>query len=83
MAPTVPIPPPPLSRIETDEAYHAERYQKCVRNTRLVNLLGLCALTLPCGSGGGLPVGLMLVAGPGREGALLRLGRAVERALTP
>ncbi len=81
LTPTVAIPPPPLDRIESDHDYHVERYLKTVRNTRLANQLGLCALTLPCGLGGGLPVGLTLMAAPGTEGALLRLGRAVERAL--
>ncbi len=81
LAPTVAIPPPPIARLEKDQAYHAERYLKSVRNTRFVNQLGLCALTLPCGRGGGLPVGLMVVAPAHAEGALLRLGRAMERAL--
>ena len=81
VAPTVPIPPPPIARLVRDEAYHTDRYMRCVRNTRIANQLGLCALTLPCGTGGGLPVGLMLMAPARGEGALLRLGLAVERAL--
>jgi aspartyl-tRNA(Asn)/glutamyl-tRNA(Gln) amidotransferase subunit A len=53
-----------------------------MRLTRIpapVNVAGLAALTVPCGSGsGGLPVGLQLI---GREEtALLAAGRAIEEA---
>jgi aspartyl-tRNA(Asn)/glutamyl-tRNA(Gln) amidotransferase subunit A len=81
LTPTVAVPPPPLERLQRDYDYHVECYLKTVRNTRFANQLGLCALTLPCGLGGGLPVGLTLMAPPGTEGALLRLGRAAEQAL--
>jgi aspartyl-tRNA(Asn)/glutamyl-tRNA(Gln) amidotransferase subunit A len=52
--------------------------------TRLVrsfNLLGLPALSLPCGlSGDGLPVGLQIVAAPFEEALVLRIGAALEDA---
>lgn len=80
VAPTIPIPPPPLGKLLGDPDYMAELYPKVVRNTRAGNQLDLCALTLPCGLGDGLPVGLMLMAPPRTENALLRLGKAVEAA---
>jgi aspartyl-tRNA(Asn)/glutamyl-tRNA(Gln) amidotransferase subunit A len=50
--------------------------------TRLVrgfNLLGLPALSLPCGlSGDGLPVGLQIVGPPFEESLVLRVGAAME-----
>lgn len=52
------------------------------RLTRPFNLLGWPALSLPCGfSAEGLPIGVQLVAAPGREGVLFRAGAAIEQAL--
>ena len=48
------------------------------QNTRLANLLGLCALTLPTQTPS---CGLMLMAAPRAEARLLRLGASAERAL--
>jgi aspartyl-tRNA(Asn)/glutamyl-tRNA(Gln) amidotransferase subunit A len=45
------------------------------------NLVGLPAISLPCGfDANGLPIGLQLVAGPWAEARLLRVARAYERA---
>lgn len=52
------------------------------RFARGINLLGLPALSLPCGTDlAGLPVGLQVVAPPFAEKNLLRIGSALERAL--
>jgi aspartyl-tRNA(Asn)/glutamyl-tRNA(Gln) amidotransferase subunit A len=46
-----------------------------------INLAGLPAMSIPCGfDGGGLPVGLQLVGPLFAEPAVLRAGRAYERA---
>ncbi|MCH8167573.1 MAG: amidase [Proteobacteria bacterium] len=75
LMPTSPCLPPPVADLLADEDYFSERNLLALRNTRLGNLLTLCALTVPSAT----PMaGLMLVAGPGREGKLLALGRAVE-----
>jgi aspartyl-tRNA(Asn)/glutamyl-tRNA(Gln) amidotransferase subunit A len=42
------------------------------------NLAGICGMSVPCGSDGGLPVGLQLMAPSLGEALLLRAGRAVE-----
>lgn len=48
------------------------------------NLAGLPALSVPCGfDGAGLPVGLQVVGRPFAEASLLRVGRALERAMGP
>jgi len=45
------------------------------------NLVGLPAISIPCGSDvNGLPIGLQLVARPWAEARLLRIARAYERA---
>ena len=45
------------------------------------SLAGLPALSLPCGSSEGLPVGLQLITGPFREDLLFRAARGIEAVL--
>lgn len=81
LAPTTPTVAPPLAPLVDGGKAYVEANMKALRNTRVANLYDLCALTLPCGAHDGLATGLMLMAGPGRENALLRLGAALEPAL--
>ncbi len=81
VAPTVAVPPPPIAPLEADAAAYAKAALLAVRNTRIGNLLGLCAITLPCGLADGLPVGLMFMAPPFGEGGLLRLASAAEQIM--
>lgn len=78
LLPTTPNPPPNTERLLADPDHFATENLLTLRNTRLGNLLGLCALTLPTGTPS---AGLMMLAPPGGEAALLRLGAAAERAL--
>ena len=49
------------------------------RLVRSMNLLGLPALSIPCGlSGDGLPVGMQIVGPPFEEALILRVGAALE-----
>ncbi|MEO0486497.1 MAG: amidase family protein [Pseudomonadota bacterium] len=76
--PASPILPPNIARLESDHAYYVERNLLALRNTRIGNLMGSAALTLPTG----VPsCGFMLMAPPMGEARLLRLGAAVERVL--
>ncbi len=77
-APTAPILPPSVRRLMEDGDYYAERNLLALRNTRIGNLLGLCALTLPLPEPG---CGLMLFGRAFGEGALCRAGAAAEAAL--
>jgi aspartyl-tRNA(Asn)/glutamyl-tRNA(Gln) amidotransferase subunit A len=78
LVPTAPILPPNAQRLLDDPAYFAAENLLALRNTRIGNLMGLCALTLPTG----IPsVGISLMAPPMQERRLLRLGIAAERAL--
>ena len=46
------------------------------------NLLGLCAISLPCGfTRAGLPIGLQLIGRAFDEGRLLRLAHAYETTM--
>ncbi len=76
--PTSPILPPEAARLLTDEGYYVAENLLALRNTRIGNLMDGCALTLPTGQPS---AGITLMAGPGQEERLLRLGAAAERAL--
>ncbi len=78
LAPTAPILPPNLERLLSDHDYYVTENLLALRNTRIGNLMGLTALTLPTGTAG---CGLMMLGYPGSEEALLRLGSAAETAL--
>ncbi len=78
LAPTSPILPPNLERLLSDHDYYVTENLLALRNTRIGNLMGLAALTLPTGTAG---CGLMMLGYPGSEEALLRLGSAAETAL--
>ncbi|MCV9937250.1 amidase [Boseaceae bacterium BT-24-1] len=65
-----------------DPAAIAATYERHARGP--FNVTGDPALSLPVGlSPGGLPLAVQLAAGPYRERILLRLARAIERALGP
>lgn len=78
LAPTAPILPSNLARLIEDQDYYVTENLLALRNTRIGNLLGLCALTLPTGTPS---CGLMLMAAPDFDNAILRLGAAAEAAL--
>ncbi|MEZ5686670.1 MAG: amidase family protein [Paracoccaceae bacterium] len=78
LVPTAPILPPDAARLLSDRAYFEAENLLALRNTRIANVLGLCALTLPTGQ----PMtGISLMAAPMAEDRLLRLGHAAEAAL--
>ncbi|MEP2782667.1 MAG: amidase family protein [Pseudoruegeria sp.] len=77
--PTSPILPPNLDRLASDHSYYVTENLLALRNTRIANLLGLCAMTLPTGISS---AGIMLFDHPNAEERLLRTARAVEIALT-
>jgi aspartyl-tRNA(Asn)/glutamyl-tRNA(Gln) amidotransferase subunit A len=76
--PTAPILPPNLDKLDSDHDYYVSENLIALRNTRIGNLMGLCGLTLPTDTPS---CGLMMLAAPHHEEALLRLGAAVEEAL--
>jgi aspartyl-tRNA(Asn)/glutamyl-tRNA(Gln) amidotransferase subunit A len=70
--------PPKIADLAADEEYYVERNLKALRNTRIGNLMGSCALTLPTGAPS---CGITLTTLPMQEERLLRLGAAAEAAL--
>jgi aspartyl-tRNA(Asn)/glutamyl-tRNA(Gln) amidotransferase subunit A len=78
LLPTSPILPPHAQRLLDDDAYYVAENLLALRNTRIANLMGGCAVTLPTGTPS---TGISLMAGPGHEARLLRMAAAAERAL--
>ena len=78
LCPTAPILPPDAARLMEDADYYVNENLLALRNTRIGNLMGLCAITLPSGTPS---CGLMLMGPPGAEEGLLRLAQAAEAAI--
>lgn len=84
LTPTLAEPPVEHGRITTNDS-DADRYVRrffgFVPFTPLANVTGCPAMTLPLHwTSGGLPVGVHLMAAPGREDILFRLAGALELA---
>jgi len=78
LAPTVPIPPPVVETLLKNIELFSSTNLLALRNTRLVNLLGLSALTLPTTRPAS---GILFMAAPFGEQALLSMGLSAEKAI--
>lgn len=78
LLPTSAILPPDAARLLSDSAYFTSENLLALRNTRIGNLMGTCALTLPTGHA---MCGIAFMGKPGAEESLLRIGAAAEAAL--
>jgi len=78
--PTVPLTAPPIAAFARDEDYFRLN-ARLAGNTRLVNFLDRCALTLPIEPPGTPPVGLMVVGRRGEDRRLLAMGSGMETVL--
>ena len=78
--PTSPILPPDANRLLTEPDFFAAENLLTLRNTRIANLLGLPAISLPTGHPA---CGLMLMGAAGHDRALLIVAAAAEAALQP
>ncbi|MFN4060733.1 MAG: amidase [Paracoccus hibiscisoli] len=78
LIPTVPILPPDRERLMTDTAEFVRANLLTLRNTRIANLLGLPAITLPTGHPA---CGISLLGHPGQDRHLLRVAAGAEAAL--
>lgn len=80
LSPTVPVVPPRLEELASDEQY-ARLNLLILRNPTVANLLDLCAITLPNHEPDEMPGGLMLIGRNGTDKALLRQAQAIENVL--
>ncbi|SUZ32806.1 Putative amidase AmiD [Roseibaca ekhonensis] len=76
--PTAPNMPPNAERLMADEGYYATENLLTLRNTRIANMLGLCALTLPTNTPS---AGVSFMCPPMEDNRLLRLGAAAEQVV--
>jgi amidase len=68
------IPPPGASREE-----YTARALEMIPNTAPFDVTGHPAITVPCGTSEGLPIGMMLVGRTGEDGTVLRAADAYQR----
>lgn len=82
--PTLPITAPRIGEKKvTIQGREEDVRLATTRFVRAINLIGLPAISLPCGKDStGLPIGLQLIARPFEETLLLRVAHAVEMALS-
>lgn len=71
-----PLPPPGISASDSTRVGH-----EMGANTAPFNVTGHPAMSLPCGSSDGLPVGLMLVGRRGDDATVLRAAHVFEQAV--
>ena len=69
------IPPPDASREE-----YTERALEMITNTCPFNVTGFPAMSVPCGTSDGLPIGMMLVGRRGDDATVLCAADAFDRA---
>ena len=86
LLPVAAVPAFPLAstELEVDGVHHVVNDMTILAPCRAVSLLGLPALSVPAGrSRDGLPVGVQVVARPGREDQILAVAATLERAAAP
>jgi aspartyl-tRNA(Asn)/glutamyl-tRNA(Gln) amidotransferase subunit A len=83
LAPTSPIPAPPVGEKQVRVAGERETATRAelLRFTRPANITGMPAISIPCGfTGDGLPVGMQLLGGRWSEAQLLAIALTYEEA---
>jgi aspartyl-tRNA(Asn)/glutamyl-tRNA(Gln) amidotransferase subunit A len=81
ITPTSPVLPCALADLQSDPDAARAKEVRMLRNTRPFNLLGMPAISLPCGfTREGLPIGMQITGATGAEAAVLGLAHVYERA---
>jgi amidase len=82
LTPTVAMPPPLLGTVSVpgDVRLTGQRSADLVAFTRPFNMTGQPAISLPMHWSNGLPIGIQLVAAPGREDVLFGVASQLEQA---
>ncbi len=80
--PTLPMKATKLPAPDATDADLVSRALEMLINTCPFDITGSPALTVPCGSSAGLPVGMMLVGRRWDDLSVLKAGHAVEQVLS-
>lgn len=81
VTPTSPVTAPALAELQANPDDLRRRELILLRNTRPFNVLGLPAVSVPCGfTRAGLPIGLQIAGAPGDDACVLQLAHAYEQA---
>jgi aspartyl-tRNA(Asn)/glutamyl-tRNA(Gln) amidotransferase subunit A len=80
ITPTTPAVTPPFAELAATPDQLRRKELWMLRNTRPFNVLGLPAISIPCGfAKSGLPVGLQIIGPPAGEGKVLAMAHAYEK----
>jgi len=80
VTPTAPILPPEIGLLQQELKELRRKETALLRNTRPFNLLGVPAVSVPCGfSSAGLPIGLQIAARPGADALVLAMAERLEQ----
>jgi amidase len=79
LMPTLPMKATPLPAANAPLALYCQRGFEMLPNTCPFDVTGHPAMSIPCGMGGGLPVGMMLVAKHYNESTIYRAAHAFEQ----
>ena len=80
LMPTLPMKATPLPPRDATLSLYCQRAFEMIVNTAPFDVTGHPAMSVPCGTGDGLPVGMMLVGGNWQEAAIYRAAYAIEQA---
>src|SRR5258707_1579260 len=80
--PTVPVTPPRIADLASDDAYRHANFL-VLRNPGIANFLDRCSISIPCHRAGDAPAGLMLIAEPAPDRRFLSIASAIDAALSP
>jgi aspartyl-tRNA(Asn)/glutamyl-tRNA(Gln) amidotransferase subunit A len=81
VTPTMPMPAPAIADLRANPEALRPAELRLLRNTRLFNVWGLPAISVPCGfTQSGLPIGLQIAGPHWREDLVLQLAHAYEQA---
>ena len=78
LMPTLPMKATPLPPDDAPLDLYCQRAFEMLPNTSPFDVTGHPAMSIPCGMSGGLPIGMMLVAGKWREATIYRAAAAFE-----
>ena len=79
--PTTPILPPTIAELADEQAYF-QANGRILRNPAIINFLNGCALSIPCATAHGEPVGFMLAAPANHDAYLLNVGHTIESVVS-